>query len=702
MDAPGRGLFPMKIYVAGNCQSFVLASLLEAATGIPAELLTRHRETPLEPERIIFAQPQCRNWLGEDAHWYPRIAMAGFHPDIVQGKQYGGAESPLREYCSTLVLKAWCESIPVQAVPTLFNESVFERLGFFEFFEAATAQLLEEGRAAGFPLEEFLARWRAQGCFMHTDNHPKVGVMADIAHALLAKMDLDWKPVENPVDIQARGCGWPVYPEIAARLGIAGSYAFRMHTNDGGRILDLKEFVEQSYEMFAEQRMPRVPASERLKSPRYANLRSLLPAQIRGVHPYIGLPEHQYWRKSVRGDVDPVTASFAITPEMRIATAGSCFAQHISTALAANGFNYFVSETDPGNGGSNYGVFSARYGNIYTAKQLLQLFNRAHGRFTPRTRFWRRRNRFVDPFRPEIEPDGFNSPAAVSESRKIHFEAVRRMFAELDVFVFTLGLTEAWRAKGDGAVFPLAPGVSGGMFDPELVEFVNFGVAEIVEDLKTFVARLSRVNARARVIVTVSPVPLIATYEPRHVMVSTSYSKSVLRVAAEEVARSATNVTYFPSYEIITGSFNRGRYFAPDLRSVTPDGVEHVMRMFFRHFSPDTTIAAAVRETIETVCEEEAIIRPVPAARARPPRRAGPAGVPPARPRRAPPQAAVAAMEPAPVVATAAAVDSVFPPKPRRSLVARLASALKRLRAAAKRPPFPAAQTESGVGSGSR
>lgn len=692
----------MKIYVAGNCQAFVLASLLEAATGMPTELLTRHRETPLDPERIIFAQPQSRGWLSEDIdYFYPRIAMPGFHPDIIHGKQYGGAESPLREYCSGIVLKAWCESIPVRAVPTLFHENVFERLGFFEFFEAAKAQLLEEGRAAGLPLDELFARWLAEGCFMHTGNHPKVGVMADIAHALLAKTDLDWKPVENPVDIQAGGCGWPVYPEIAARLGIEGGYAFRMHVNDGGRILDLTEFVEQSYEMFGEQRMSRVPASERLNGPRYANLRSLLPAKIRGAHPYVGLPDHQYWRKTLDADVDPVTASFTIAPDMRVATAGSCFAQHISTALAANGFNYFVTETDPGNGGSNYGVFSARYGNIYTARQLLQLFLRAYGRFSPRFRTWRRGRRFVDPFRPEIEPDGFESPAALFEAREAHFEAVRHMFEELDVFVFTLGLTEAWRAKADGAVFPLAPGVSGGMFDPELVEFVNFGVAEIVKDLKTFLARLLRVNARARVILTVSPVPLIATYEPRHVLVSTSYSKSALRVAAEEVARSAANVTYFPSYEIITGSFNRGSYFAPDLRSVTPEGVDHVMRVFFRHFSPDATIAAAVRETMETVCEEESIVRPLPAARARPPRRAGPANVPPARSRRAPPKAPVAAIEPGPAVAKAAAVDSALPPKPRRGLAARLASALKRLRAAAKSPPFPTARTD-GVGSGPR
>ncbi|HEX4158977.1 MAG TPA: GSCFA domain-containing protein [Rhizomicrobium sp.] len=687
----------MKIYVAGNCQASVMTHLLGAATGLPAETLSR--KTVLDPERIIFAQMHCRSWLQEEAIWFPRISTPGFHPDIVHGREYENTPSPMRGYSSSIVLKAWSEGVPVHAALALFNADVFERLGFFDYFEAGKLQLLEEGREAGIPLEDHLERWLADGCFMHTSNHPKVRVMVDIAHALLAKTDLDWKPLENPVDRRAGGCGWPVYPEIAARIGVEGSYAFRMHSLDGARILDLKEFVEQCFEMYAREKMPRVASTERLASPRYANIRSLLPAQFRGRHPYIGLPERQYWRKSVRGDVDPVTASFTITPEMRIATAGSCFAQHISAALAANGFNYFVTETDPGTGGSNYGVFSARYGNIYTARQLLQLFQRAYGSWSPRTRTWRLGKRFVDPFRPEIEPDGFENAAAMYEARKVHFEAVRRMFEELDVFVFTLGLTEAWRAKGNGAVFPLAPGVTGGTFNPAQYEFVNFGVSEVVDDLRNFLGGLSRVNPRARVILTVSPVPLIATYEPRHVLVSTTYSKSVLRVAAEEVARSKRNVTYFPSYEIITGGFNRGRYFAPDLRTVTPAGVEHVMRMFFRHFSPDATIAASVKETMDVVCEEESLVRPAQPAKAAQGGPAARARAAAARPRHAAAPAPVVAPAPAAVVAPVPApvAAPTWHPQPRRSWGATFLAALKRIGAkvSVRRASYP-----NGSGSG--
>lgn len=114
--------------------------------------------------------------------------------------------------------------------------------------------------------------------------------------------------------------------------------------------------------------------------------------------------------------------------------------------------------------------------------------------------------------------------------------AVKRVFLESNIFIFTLGLTEAWRSKIDGSVFPVAPGVSGSQFDSGIHEFHNYTAAEVQADLLTFLDKLKTVNPGVSVLLTVSPVPLIATYEQRHVIVSTVYSKSVLRVAAQAAA----------------------------------------------------------------------------------------------------------------------------------------------------------------------
>jgi len=328
------------------------------------------------------------------------------------------------------------------------------------------------------------------------------------------------------------------------------------------------------------------------------------------MHPYKGIAPSQHWIRGVAevpaSEIDPMgEAPFRIGPQDKVATAGSCFAQHIARHLAASGFNYFVAEAmhpamvhpmmeRPER--FNYGTFSARYGNIYTTRQLIQLARRAYGEFEPVDSIWETPDgRFVDAFRPQIQPGGFHCEDELLADRHQHFAAVRDVIEHADVFVFTLGLTECFVSRADGAVYPVAPGVSGGTYDAERYEFKNFGVSEVVADLSSFISFLRARNPACRFILTVSPVPLMATAENRHVLCSTTYSKSVLRVACDEVERATEGLVYFPSYEIITGAFNRGAYFADDLREVKPEGVAHVMKVFMRHFAKPQTGAGAQR-----------------------------------------------------------------------------------------------------------
>lgn len=315
-------------------------------------------------------------------------------------------------------------------------------------------------------------------------------------------------------------------------------------------------------------------------------------------NPYTRLPDRAFWRRAVASldipDVDPVGEfGVRIGPHSRVATAGSCFAQHISRHLGSSGYHHYVAE--PGHPilpesvriDHHYGTYSCRYGNIYTARQLWQLSQRAYGEFVPAEDVWRTpAGLIVDPFRPTTQPGGYASEAEMQIDRVQHLSAVRRMLETLDVFVFTLGLTETWRSRSDGAVFPLCPGVEGGKFDPERYEYYNQTVEEVVIDLSQFLDKLASVNPRAQVILTVSPVPLVATAEPgQHVLAATTYSKAVLRVAAETVRKEFHNVDYFPSYEIITGAYSRGAYFSDDLRNIREEGVAHVMRLFMEHAS---------------------------------------------------------------------------------------------------------------------
>ncbi len=339
-------------------------------------------------------------------------------------------------------------------------------------------------------------------------------------------------------------------------------------------------------------------------------------------HPYKSAPAHTSWRRAVGApkprEVDPVVNfGIHIGRNSKVATAGSCFAQHIARHLKKSGFNYYVAE--PGHPilpesvrlANNYGLFSARYGNIYTARQLLQLFQRAYGLYQPVEDCWKEKEDvFLDPFRPSSQPGGFISELEMRVDREQHLAAVRQMFETLDVFVFTLGLTEYWMSRADGAVFPICPGVEGGEFDETRHALANGTVEDVVSDMSSFLLHLARVNPKAGVILTVSPVPLAATARrDQHVLTATTYSKSVLRVAAETLVSRFGHVHYFPSYEIITGSFSRGAYYADDLRNVMEDGVSHVMELFMKHATAD--LAEGERGQ-EAPAEAKASEAPVP------------------------------------------------------------------------------------------
>jgi GSCFA family/Polysaccharide biosynthesis enzyme WcbI len=648
----------MKIVVEGNCQAIPLAECL--AVMQPAIRVERVAiGTPLDPlledGDVIFQQRNRRSaWRPEAAHrqgfLYPRIWFNAFHPDLVlvPGPR-GSVLPPMGDYHSSLVLFAWHRGMSASRAAALFCEPVFERLGFFDCWDTAKRTLFEEARIAGMPLDEMFGRWERSGAFMHTSNHPVLGVVADLARALmrLARLDaLVLTPEYYLNDSMLEKGVWPIYPELAQRLGLRGAYAFKPTRDPTAAVmlLDLEEFIARSFEAYASM-SPEALACSRLEYPAYRDLESAVSrapasprvapaaaspnAPLRDPSPYADLPPSRFWRRAIEKvpavDVDPVgEPPFRVDRKVRIATAGSCFAQSMSRVLVRHGYDYFVAEPPPPELSADearragYGIFSTRCGNVYTARQLLQLLERAYGRLTPRDVAWMRPDgRYADPFRPQIEPAGFASVAELLASRERHLAAVRTMCEQLDVLIFTLGLTEAWRSSQDGAVFPLAPGVSAGRMDPSHYEFVNFTTGEVRDDFAAFVRRLKEINPAARVVLTVSPQPPIATYEPRHVLVSSTYTKAALRAAADEIERTCDDVWYFPGYEVVAGGFNRGAYYENDLRTVTPAGVEHVMRLFFAHGSPDgaqvtdrvddALFLAENEANMDAVCDEEAI-----------------------------------------------------------------------------------------------
>lgn len=335
-------------------------------------------------------------------------------------------------------------------------------------------------------------------------------------------------------------------------------------------------------------------------------------------NPYKRLSEEKFWRKAIAEksafDLNNLyIKKYDIKATDPIVTAGSCFAQHIAKRLKSSGYYYIDAEPAPFNfpeskrDAYGYGLYSARYGNIYTARQLLQLAQRAFGEFNPVEHVVEHKGRIFDLLRPSLEPNGFSSREECNEILQSHLAAVRYLLTQAGIFVFTFGLTEAWLDKRDGTVYPVCPGTSAGEYDPDKYVFRNFSYPEILADMESFMALARKVNPSIKFLFTVSPVPLVATAINQHVLVSTVYSKSVLRAVAGDLAAGDDMVDYFPSYEIITGPQSRSAFFNPDMRTVHSKGVDCVMEYFFKQHPVLNSVpakCAKAREERDPFCDE--------------------------------------------------------------------------------------------------
>jgi hypothetical protein len=328
------------------------------------------------------------------------------------------------------------------------------------------------------------------------------------------------------------------------------------------------------------------------------------PEPAKPVSPYQGLDDRAYWRSGVAEagawpPADLYRPKFPITKEMPIFTAGSCFAQHVGRALAAAEFSVIDTETLPSTLPDDfarrwgYRMYSARYGNLYTTKQLRQLLGEALFDETPALPVWEKDGRFYDAQRPNVTPEGLDSPEMVLEARRFHLEAIRDGLAEAQVFVFTLGLTEAWQHRETGTVYPTAPGTIAGQHDGTVFEFVNYRAAQVRADFEAAREMLQMVNPDIRFLLTVSPVPLTATASGQHVLPATVYSKSVLRTVAGELTEDFDDIDYFPSYEIVSSpaasEIGGAAMFDPNQRTVKGEAVARVMASFLDVHDPKPT-----------------------------------------------------------------------------------------------------------------
>lgn len=316
------------------------------------------------------------------------------------------------------------------------------------------------------------------------------------------------------------------------------------------------------------------------------------------VHPVHRFEPWQVWPGSFDNPAadgnfpHPPETGFSIRRDTPIASLGSCFAREIKRRLLQRGFNYICEETD--HPAAVHG--SAAWERVYNTFCMRQIFEYTFGEFRPRQRWWRapRSGRVQDPFRRVIL---YADEAQAEADFARHREHSRRALSRAAVLIITLGLTEIWQDERDGTVISLPAGPyvnEGGEMGP--YRFRVSRHAENLENLERIHALLARYNPDCRLVVTVSPVHLWATFRRDADVISASCnSKSTLRAAADEFAAAHENVIYFPAFEMATiyQAILRRGFFAAGRENfhVNKRTVKFIMNHFFRWYAPEEAFA---------------------------------------------------------------------------------------------------------------
>lgn len=248
-----------------------------------------------------------------------------------------------------------------------------------------------------------------------------------------------------------------------------------------------------------------------------------------------------------------------IEKETNIVAFGSCFARHVSNYLKDRGYNVATKKDD-------VAYISRMSAGIVNTFAVRQQFEWAWLNKSPQTELWH----------------GYDALAlGYDEEVRVKTE---KLLNKADVFIITLGLAEVWYDEPTKEVFWRA--VPKEHFDASRHKFRVSSVTENLENLKATYALIRERRPDAKVIFTVSPIPLLATFRDISCYAANSVSKSILRVAIDEFMRENEDanekVFYFPSYEIVLSCFNHR--FLEDRRHVHKHVLDFNMKVFEKYF----------------------------------------------------------------------------------------------------------------------
>lgn len=292
--------------------------------------------------------------------------------------------------------------------------------------------------------------------------------------------------------------------------------------------------------------------------------------------------------RSTEGLLFPtIEPKFVLDSPAKVFTIGSCFARNIEVALT----NYDVHmPTQAFTAPKSEWEFRPNgllneYNPATMSRRILSALGKAE---EPEETIVETTDGFMDLLLPGGSPVAFER----ATQRRGEISSVYDELVSSDLVVITLGLVEAWFDHQAGVFLNKMPPLALMKSQPERYEFHQLGVTESLPMLDQAIGALIE-EGLDKILLTVSPVPLGTTFTNDDATIANSYSKSVLRVCAQELKTKYPEVDYFPSFEIVTSggldSFNDDNIHVKP--SLVERATEYMLETYFPEMVAKTEIA---------------------------------------------------------------------------------------------------------------
>lgn len=270
--------------------------------------------------------------------------------------------------------------------------------------------------------------------------------------------------------------------------------------------------------------------------------------------------------------------SFRMRRSDTVFTIGSCFARNVEAALTEAGLTVTSQETDLGPVGDSLG-FAGNFFNKYSIHSVYNDLRWALERDTyPGDDVIYAMPKAGVHADLQLGMSKLEFPLAQIRDFRTRYLDVMARAAEADVVIITLGYVETWYDTRLGIYLNTSPPQPLIKAHPGRFEFRVLSYEDVLQGLRDVHALLVKHRTKPlKMLVTVSPVPLLSTFRDIDVLVANTYSKSVQRAAIDAFIRDAPGVDYFPSYEFVILSNPEIAWARGDYRHVNPDLVARIM-----------------------------------------------------------------------------------------------------------------------------